>query len=164
MEQLVSNHHQNHSAGSEAGDTLIEVLIAVVILGITCTALLAALLTTITSASEQRSSALLDSTLKSYAEQLKYDVELQGSTSWYTNCAPVTSTTYNGNTIVAPANQPPAGYTVTIQSIEYWNGTGFDQTQVACTANNDSGLQVVTLFVQAPNHFTQTLQVGLRAP
>lgn len=147
----------------EAGDTLVEVLIAMAILGITVTALLSALLTTITSASEHRSVASIDTVARSYAEQLKYDVELQSSGSnWFIQCAPVTNTTYNGHTFSPPPNQP-AGYTVVIQGIQYWNGStnSFD---ASCGPNDMTGFQLVTLSVTAPNEISDTLSVGVRQP
>ena len=154
---------------SEAGDTLIEVLISIAILGITIAALLGALVTTITSASEHRSLASLDTVLRSYAEQLKYDVQLQGTNSWFTQCATVSSPTtsppqYEGHTIT-PANQPPsAHYSVVVLGIKYWNDStnNFDAT---CSAPGDqSGFQLVTLQAKAPNGITEPLSVGVRSP
>ena len=154
---------------SEAGDTLIEVLISIAILGITITALLGALVTTITSASEHRSLASLDTVLRSYAEQLKYDVQLQGTNSWFAQCATVSSPTtsppqYEGHTIT-PANQPPsAHYSVVVLNIKYWNDSTnrFDAT---CSALGDqSGFQLVTLQATAPNGVTEPLSVGVRTP
>jgi type II secretory pathway pseudopilin PulG len=139
------------------------VLIAMTILGITVTALLSALLTTITSASEHRSVASIDTVARSYAEQLKYDVELQPSGSnWFSQCAPVTATTYAGHTFSPPPNQP-AGYTVVIQGIQYWNGStnSFD---ASCGPNDMTGFQLVTLSVTAPNEISDTLSVGVRQP
>jgi type II secretory pathway pseudopilin PulG len=153
----------------ETGDTLIEVLISIAILGITITALLGALLTTITSASEHRSLASLDTVLRSYSEQLKYDVQLQGTSSWFTQCATVSSPTtsppqYQGHTII-PLRQPPsAHYSVVILAIKYWN----DSTNVfdtACSAPGDqSGFQLVTFQVTAPNGVAEPLSVGVRTP
>jgi type II secretory pathway pseudopilin PulG len=150
----------------EAGDTLIEVLIAIAILGITVTALLGALVTTITSASEHRSLASLDTTLRSYAEQLKYDVQLQGTSSWFTQCANVSSSPpqYQGHT-VTPANQPPnVHYSVVILGIKYWNdATNMFDTN--CSAPGDrSGFQLVTFQATAPNGLTEPLSVGVRTP
>ena len=154
----------------EAGDTLIEVLISIAILGITITALLGALVTTITSASEHRSLASLDTVLRSYAEQLKYDVQLQpGANSWFTQCATVSSPTtsppqYEGHTIT-PANQPPnVNYSVVILGIKYWNDSTntFDAT---CGVPDDqSQFQLVTLQATAPNGVVEPLSVGLREP
>ena len=153
----------------EAGDTLIEVLISMAILGITISALLGALLATITSASEHRSLASLDTVLRSYAEQLKYGVQLQGTSSWFTQCATVSSSTtsppqYEGHTIT-PSNQPPsAHYSVVITGIKYWNNSTnlFDPT---CSAPGDqSGFQLVTFQATAPNGLTEPLSVGVRTP
>jgi type II secretory pathway pseudopilin PulG len=153
----------------EAGDTLLEVLIAIAILGIIVAALLGALLTTITSATEHRSLATLDTVLRSYAEQLKYDVQLQGTGSWFTQCASVSSPTtsppqYQGHT-VTPANQPPnVHYSAVILGIKYWNDVTntFDTN---CGAPGDqSGYQLVTFQVTAPNGLTEPLSVGVRTP
>jgi type II secretory pathway pseudopilin PulG len=154
---------------SEDGDTLIEVLISIAILGITITALLGALLATITSASEHRSLASLDTVLRSYAEQLKYDVQLQGASSWFTQCATVSSPTtspprYEGHSITPP-NQPPSGhYSVVILGIKYWNDST-NTFDAACTgAGDQSGFQLVTFQVTAPNGVAEPLSVGVRTP
>lgn len=172
---MSSTSHVRWAAGTasrvhtEDGDTLIEVLISIAILGITITALLGALLTTITSASEHRSLASLDTVLRSYAEQLKYDVQFQGTSSWFTQCATVSSPTtsppqYEGHTIT-PSNQPPsAHYSVVILGIKYWNDStnGFDTT---CSAPGDqSGYQLVTFEATAPSGVTEPLSVGVRTP
>ena len=165
---------------SEAGDTLIEILIAIAILGITITALLGALLTTLTSAAEHRTMTSLDTALRSYAEQLKYDVELQPSNAWFSQCAlagppPVgqTESTYNGNPVTPPSNQP-TGYTVVIVGSQIWNGAtnAFDPptpttNPTQCSSNpneSQSGFQLLTLEATAPNGLTDTLSLGLRQP
>src|ERR1700730_2918378 len=70
----------------ESGDTLVEVLIAVVIIAIAASALLGALVTSISGSRSQRSLAVDDAVLKSFAEATKAQVELQSS-SLYAPCA-----------------------------------------------------------------------------
>jgi type II secretory pathway pseudopilin PulG len=74
------------TAPSEAGDTLLEILVALVIISISVVALLGVLTTSITSSTEYRSLTTTDTVLKSFADALKYDVELS-STPIYNNCA-----------------------------------------------------------------------------
>lgn len=169
MKRRISQDHQrNELERSENGDTLIEVLISIAILGITITALLGALLTTITSASEHRSLASLDTVLRSYAEALKYDVQLQGTSSWFTPCATVSSSTtsppqYEGHT-VTPANQPPGvHYSVVILGIEFWD-TSTNSFGANCNPLDQSGFQLVTFQATAPNGVTAPLSVGVRTP
>jgi type II secretory pathway pseudopilin PulG len=156
---------------SETGDTLVEILIAIAILGVAVTALLGALVTSITSASEHRSLASNDTVIRSYAEQLKYDIELQPN-AWFTQCAQVTSTTYgvppNLQTVTPPPNLP-AGYTVGISGIQYWNDVNnkfVNDSSAACqsNANDQSGFQLLTMQVTAPNGVVETLSMGVRQP
>jgi hypothetical protein len=179
MYHAFRHSREGGSRHSEAGDTLVEVLIAVAVLALCVSALLGALVTTITSASEHRSLASIDTALRSYAEQLKYDVELNPNTSgtlpnapWYMQCATVTTSSYAGQQVLPPANLP-AGYTVVIQGIEYWNGiNAFDSISSTLCASEPanqlddrtSGLQLLTLEATAPNGVTETLSVGVRQP
>lgn len=160
-------HGELTSRRSEAGDTLIEVLLAVVILALSVSALLGALVTSISSSAEHRSLADLDTVLKSNAESVKYEVELQsGGSAWFSDCAPVTSTSYGSHVL---SFNTPSGYSMQLTSIQYWNSTSdkFEATSVdstSCLLNSadQSGYQLLTFTGTAPNGVSQTLHVGVR--
>jgi len=80
---MPTHHHHR-----EAGDTLLEVLIAIVVIAVGAVALVGALTTSITASVTYRTLATLDTVLKNFAETVKYDVQLDPtSTSIFTNCA-----------------------------------------------------------------------------
>jgi type II secretory pathway pseudopilin PulG len=143
---------------SEAGDSLVEVLVAIVIIGLTATALLGALATSLTGSAEHRSYASIDTVLKSYAETAKYDIQLQPTTPWFADCASTTTASYNGHPL---PSSPPAHYTVGLASIQYWNGVtmSFD---TACGVNDHTGYQQLTFTATGPNGFTQSMLVSVR--
>lgn len=151
----------------ERGDTLVEILIAIAILGISVTALLGALVTTITSASEHRSLASNDTVLRSYAEQLKDVIQLRTTGPIFTPCATVTSSNGYAGTTITPSNLPTR-YTVKIQSIQWWNKetNTFDSPPTPCAANDNIhiGFQLITLQSTAPNGVASTLTIGVRQP
>jgi type II secretory pathway pseudopilin PulG len=158
---------------NEDGDTLVEVLIAVVIMGLTVSALLGALIVSITSSAEHRSLADLDTVLKSNAENVKNLIQIQPpANAMFADCAVVTGTTYSPPT--GPTSSPftfsaPTGYSIRISGISYWDSATnqFDAvSSTACQANpNDqTGFQLLTFSATAPNGVSQTLSVGVRAP
>src|SRR6516165_10030043 len=134
----MSDRHIDRS--SEAGETLVEMLIAIVIIGIAVTAILGALLTSMTASTQHRGLAVEDTLLRSYAEQAKQQIELQtptSSTSYQPSCQPSYSVSW------PPAGfTVPAGYNVTITRIQYWTAAGFVDSS-AC--QSDTGLQLITL-------------------
>ena len=105
------------SCGSEAGDTLIEVVIAVVVIALTAAALLGAITTSIVSSAAHRNLSTDDTLLRSYAEEVQYQVEQQPA-PLYQQCA----TTYN----IAPDFTVPTGYQLAVGQIQYWG----DPTQL----------------------------------
>jgi Tfp pilus assembly protein PilV len=148
---------------SEAGDSLIEVLFAIVVIGLTVTAIMAALATSLSASAEHRSLATVDTVLKSYAEIVKYDIQLQPAPSpWFTECASVTQvggvSYYNSNQVLY--TRPP-GYagSIGIDSIQYWNGATFDST---CGPTDHTGYQVLTFKAVDTNGYTQSLSLGVR--
>lgn len=103
---------QRCSRSGETGDTLVEILIALVIISITVVALLGGLVTALTSSSEHRSLANLDTLLKDFAESAKYEIQQQpvtgSSEPLFTPCA----TTYSVASAPSPAQTAvglPAG-------------------------------------------------------
>jgi type II secretory pathway pseudopilin PulG len=146
---------------SEGGDTLIEVLLALVIISLSVVALLGALVTSLASSGEHRSLSDIDTVLKSYAENAKYDIELQQPSPGYAPCASVTTSMYNGQAISPPS--VPAGWSSPyIVGIKFWdNTTGAFDSASTC---QPSDYQLLTLGASAPNGVSQTLTVGLRNP
>jgi Tfp pilus assembly protein PilV len=109
-----------HSA-SEAGDTLIEVVLAVVVIALTAAALLGAVTTSIVSSASHRYLSTDDTLLRSYAEQVEYQLE-QSPTPLYAQCAQAGSTgpySANTNSLFKP-NFPVSGYQLSISSVQYW--------------------------------------------
>lgn len=154
----------------EMGDTLIELLIAVVIIGIAVSALLSALITSLTASAEHRSLATIDTVLRSYAETIEYDVELQAN-SWYQDCASVTNSGATSDYVTSMGSKPvtftaPSGYSVSITGISYWNNSTaqFDDVssgQCQANPNDQSGYQLVTISALAPNNVSQDLSFGV---
>lgn len=156
-------------ARGESGESLIEILLAVVIIALSVGALLGALVTSIAGSAEHRSLANLDTVLKSNAESAKYQIELQPSaTAWFTDCAAVTGSSYNGSTL---SFSVPAGYSVQLAGIRYWNSAShqFDPATVdssACQSSSSdrSGYQLLTFQATAPSGVSETLGIAVRKP
>lgn len=156
---LVARQLRGSSRGrSQDGTTLIEVLIALTIISLTVVAGLAALATAITGSSEDRSLATLNALVKSYAETVKTEVELQPA-ALFSDCAasyPITFT--------LPAND--AGYLVGINAtngIKY-----FDQASssfvTTCGAGQTNGLQLITMTATSPSGARESLSLLVRNP
>ena len=95
------------SKRAESGDTLIEVLIAIVVIALTVTALLGALITSITSSSTQRSLSEIDSILNSFAQSAQSEID---EPSIFQNCPP---NPYQLVSAPMPSNGP-VGTSVTV--------------------------------------------------
>lgn len=140
----------------EAGETLVEVLVAMVVIGIAVTAILGALAIAVDSSSLARNQARVQSTLRSWAEQVTATRD-GGATGGYryTPCA-------GPGDFPAPA-ELPSGFTTQVSQVQYWNGTAWSG---ACAT--DRGVQRVTLTVSAPgaaySGVTQSLNVVVRRP
>jgi len=131
----------------ESGDTLIEILISVVIIALAASALLGALLTSITASESHRSLSVDDTVLKSFAELAKEQIEVQSSLS-YAPCA----TSYT----LSPAPPVPSGYTVSVTSIKLFGCPGKDlgYQLLTATATNttDKVSQQLSFVVRNPNY------------
>lgn len=148
------------SSDTDRGDTLVELIVAIAVLSIAVAALLGALITSWGSSSEHRSLTTVDTVLRTFAEEAKYDIQLQSS-PWYQDCATITSNppAYSGHQLPAPGNVPSGWSAPFIQSIAYWNPSGtFDAT---CQSGD---YQVLTVAVAAPDGSAKTLTIGLRNP
>ncbi len=107
LRRLGQRSHAQRAAGTaspQSGETLLEVLIALVIIGISSVALLGGLVTTITSSSDHRSLATLDTLLRNFAESAKSEIQQQSNPA-FTTCA----STYRLVSSPSPASGPASG-------------------------------------------------------
>lgn len=121
------------AAPPDAGETLIELLVTIVVLGIITAGLSGALLTVNGTSQLHRQQALAQNALRSWAEQV-------GAAPYVACAAP--------SAFPAPNPALPAGLAASVQSVRYWNGTGF---VTSCAPASDSGIQRVTLQITATN-------------
>lgn len=127
----------------EAGTTLIECLVTVAIIGISFSAVLGGMRTSVLASDVNRKQANTTTFLRSYSEAVKADA--------YVACA----SSYAGSGFALPA-----GYSKDTVVVAYWNSATsvFD---AAC--GTDSGLQRVTLGVRSTDgRIAETLQVAKR--
>jgi prepilin-type N-terminal cleavage/methylation domain-containing protein len=128
---------------AETGFSLAEILVTVAIVGITFTAILGGLMTSIKASALQRTEATADSLARSAAEWVKDSVH-----NGYQPCPASYST--SGLTV-------PGGYSVTITQVEYWTGTtpvaGTPYSPVFQTTcpGTDHGLERITIVATSSN-------------
>jgi prepilin-type N-terminal cleavage/methylation domain-containing protein len=142
--------------GSEAGFSLAEIVITIAIVGITFTAILGGLITAITVSSQHQKQATADTLARSAAEWVKDPIR-----NAYVNCADVSTYGLTGVSV-------PAGYSVSVSSVEFWNGTapsgGAYSPTFQSSCGSDPGLQRITITAFGPGAAaTETLQVVKRA-
>ena len=149
---------------AEDGFSLVEVLVTIVIVGVTFSALLGGLITTITVSSLHRKQATADSVTRSAAEWIKDSVQTP-----YQNCAGIGAYSLSGL-------PKPAGYTVAIQSVEYWDGAAAvagtpysfnsgvgGHLGPSCPGSGDKGLQRITIQVTSSDgQVSESVQVVKR--
>jgi prepilin-type N-terminal cleavage/methylation domain-containing protein len=139
------------------GFSLAEVLVTVVIVGITFTALLGGLMTSIRVSDFQRTEATADAVARSAAEWVKDSVK-----NPYVNCG--------GTGAYSLAGFPqPSGYSATITSVEYWDGVAPAATgtydlaahiQGSCPAGGDKGSQRITIVATSSDgQATESVQI-----
>jgi prepilin-type N-terminal cleavage/methylation domain-containing protein len=141
------------------GFSLAEVLVTVVIVGITFTAILGGLMTSIRVSDFQRTEATADAVARSAAEWVKDSIR-----NPYVNCGAIGAYSLAG----LPT---PSGYSATITNVEYWDGaapasTGTyslspgppDHIQASCAA--DKGLQRITIVATSSDgQATESVQI-----
>ena len=142
--------------GGEVG-CLLAVAHAGQSVGVTFAALLGGLITTITVSSLHRKQASADSVARSAAEWIKDGVQTP-----YANCA-------GAGTYSLSGLPTPSGYSVAIQSVEYWDGAGpvagtpyslDSHIGQPCPASGDKGVQRITIVVTSSNpQVSETVQV-----
>ncbi|TAN26851.1 MAG: hypothetical protein EPN30_04085 [Actinomycetota bacterium] len=128
----------DESRHSEAGDTLIEVLMTLVVASLCAVAFLVAFTTAISASAEHRTLVSMDTVLRSVSEQAVSQIQQQPN-PLFASCA--TPATYSGVGFTAPA-----GYSATITSVDYWNGSSFGPT---CAAGS-SAPQLIGVSVTGP--------------
>jgi prepilin-type N-terminal cleavage/methylation domain-containing protein len=138
---------------SNDGFSLVEILITVAIVGITFTAILGGLITTITASAYQRKAATADAIVRSAAELVKDSVR-----NPYANCAGSGAYSLAGLSV-------PAGFSVTIQGVKYWDGQPVPPgDMVKFTSNCDHGMQQISIqATSSDGQATETLQVIKRS-
>lgn len=133
-------------ARTAAGLSLVEVVISLVIVGMIITGVIQGVLVSASTASTTRGLVTADAVLSGIAERMKALVE---QSNWYQNCASAAElqTKYLNDDGRFPKGSAPAGQldgaTLTIDSVQYWNGTN----QYVNGCGTDRGLQLVSMRV-----------------
>ena len=144
----------------DEGFSLAEILVTIVIVGITFTAILGGLMTSIRVSDLQRTEATADAVARSAAELVKDSIKTP-----YVNCAGAGAYSLVGLT-------PQPGYSAAITSVEYWDGAAPAATgtytlashiQSACPASGDTGLQRITIVATSSDgQAAETVQIMKR--
>lgn len=121
----------NGTPRGDEGMTLVETLVAVSIVGLSFSALVGGMYTTVQASDINRKQAAAATALATYAEAVKADP--------YIACA----TSYTGTTFTAPA-----GFTKAPVVVSYWKPASTPPT-FATPCGTDSGLQRVTLALRS---------------
>ncbi len=140
----------------QAGETLIETLITVILLGLLGVGVVAAMTSIISVSDYDAKQSGAETVLRSYAQ------------AWdrapYKTCTASQTTNPYGST---PSGFTlPNGYTASVSSVTFWNGTSSTPVTFGgtCPASGDAGLQSLTLRVTAPRGPAQTLTIQKRTP
>ena len=133
--------------GDEDGFSLVEVLVTIVIVGIAFAAILGAMVTSITVSDLHRKQASADALVRSGAEAVK------DHTVAYAPCG--------GPNAYAPAlPSAPSGYSVSVSSVQYWDGTSTNPAAFSGSCGTDQGLQKITIVAASSDgRATETLEI-----
>jgi prepilin-type N-terminal cleavage/methylation domain-containing protein len=148
---------RRHDIGSDAGFSLVEIMITVAIVGITFTAILGGLMSSITVSALQRKEATADAIARSAAETVK-----DSQQNPYTNCAGPGAYTLTGVSV-------PSGFSVKITGVQYWNWDGHAVPASYAVGFNgncspDNGMQQITIAATSSDgQATETVQVIKRS-
>ena len=139
---------------SEEGFSLVEILVTIALVGITFSAILGGLFTSISASAQQRKHATADTVARSAAEWVKDSLK----NPYAANAA------CNGSNGYSLTGLAPSGFTASITQVEYWTGA----TPIAGQAYSpafqcpgaDHGLQRITIVVASTDgQVTETVQV-----
>jgi type II secretory pathway pseudopilin PulG len=136
----------------EAGFSIAETIVTIAIVGITFSAILGGLMTSIKVSALQRTEATADTVARSAAEWVKDSLH-----NPYTPCPATYSTT--GLSV-------PSGYSVSISQVQYWTGaapvagTPYSPAFQSSCVSPDRGLQRITIVVTSSDgQATETVQI-----
>jgi type II secretory pathway pseudopilin PulG len=122
----------------ERGDTLIEVLMALMVLGLTALALIIAFSTSVSASQRHRDIATANIVLGTASQEAL--AQIQQNPDFFGCQAPgVTETAYVQNNVTLSVAPTYDSYSAKIDSVQYWNGSGFSST---CVADSNPPLQV----------------------
>lgn len=132
-------------ATGDAGESLIEVLLAIMLMGIAFAAALGGMRVGLVGSAVHRSQATAETVLLSAMEKVK-------SESTYKTCAVANDAAYLPDAQSVVPDGWDAG-TVTITSVQYWNGSGFQSTDCETLEAIASILriQLITVQVTSPD-------------
>jgi type II secretory pathway pseudopilin PulG len=150
-------------ATDDRGESLIEILVAVLILGVTATAVMGGLLTSVKVSDIHRKQATAGADVRSYVESVTRAVAAGG----YKPCAaPSDYLPVPGSAASAVHFATSTGFSPTVARVEYWSDSGPGTAwSWGSTCAPDWGLQRVTLQVaSADGRATEQSVVVLRAP
>ena len=137
--------------GDERGESLLELLVAVVIMGVTVAAVVGALAVAARTSDIHRKQATSGTSARDYAETVGRRV----AGGAYTGCAPASA--FAAATVGFAV---PAGYTASVVSVRYWDGSSF-----ATACGTDTGLQQVVLqLASTDGRATERATVVVRKP
>jgi type II secretory pathway pseudopilin PulG len=140
---------QSRRGTDDRGESLLELLIAVVIMGIAVVAIVGGLSAATLVSDQHRKEATAGSYARDYAEAVQ--------SMSYTDCA--TPASYP-----VPAGLVPAGYSASVQSVQYWPISGTNW-QTTCPSNPDKGLQRLTVQVASSDgRAAERVTLVLRKP
>ena len=130
----------------DAGESLIEVLLSIALMGIGFAAVLGAMQLGLTGSEVHRSQATSETVMLSAVERVK------AASTTYEPCAVANDSHY----LPQAQSAVPSGWaaaTVSIPSVQYWNGTGFQSG--GCAALEAIApilrIQLITVQVTSPN-------------
>jgi prepilin-type N-terminal cleavage/methylation domain-containing protein len=136
--------------GADEGFTLIEVLVAMTLLSVAVVVIVSAMMTSIVTADVHRKQASAETVVRGYAEAARDYAQAH-----YAPCA----TTY------AVPFSPPAGYTVSLNGVDYWNGSGWTPQPAPLCGPTSPTIQRLRLEADATDSRAKNLvQIVVRKP
>jgi len=144
---------RRHDIRSDAGFSLVEIVITIGIVGVTFSAILGGLFSSITVSALQQKEATADTVARSAAEVVK-----DSEHNPYSNCAGSGHYSLTGLSV-------PSGFSVTITDVAYWDGQPPAGGNVVFQSNcgSDRGIQRITIAASSSDgQATETVQVVKR--